>query len=405
MLRHIIAQLKKSIPYLGWFFGQFFYMLRKKGFRAAWNYIHTLLFTIEDGVGLLMPIYTKNHRKLKYPSRLELEVTTKCFLKCLKCEQTYWDEPQKDLTYEQFLHVMSQFPKLKTISLSGIGHNFQNPDFMKMVKYTTGKGIYTQFFDTLLLWDDEIIADLVDNCVAKIWMSIDGVTPEVVEKLQRGSNFNKVVGNARKLMEEKKKKKSRFPELGFTVVVTKDNVHQLADFIGLFESIVSDVQDVVFVQFIRLIPFEENEFLMPTYESLRKNRLLATEAAQKSPVKFRLNFEHFDYLIEENKLPIECCTAWIVPFLTVDGVVYPCCALTEGNMRSLVDPHAFGNVFEKDFKDIYNSSKFVKFREMLNNKQVPPLCHLYRDCTEIKTGPALREKPCSKCNSKSVTLS
>jgi MoaA/NifB/PqqE/SkfB family radical SAM enzyme len=207
-------------------------------------------------------------------------------------------------------------------------------------------------------------------------MSIDGATPEVMEKLQRGSNFAKVVGNAKKLMAEKKRRKSRFPELGFTVVVTKENVHQMPDLIKLFEELVKDVQSVVFVQFIKLIGFKENQYLMPDYDSLEKYRQLAIETAERSRIKFRLNFVQFDCVGEEDKLPINCCVAWIVP-----------------NTRQWVDPYALGNVYQTDFRQIWNSDKFVRFKEMLNNNEVPPLCHLYRSCAAYKTGAPLKELP------------
>ena len=42
--------------------------------------------------------------------------------------------------------------------------------------------------------------------------------------------------------------------------------------------------------------------------------------------------------------PVSKCLGFLVPFILVDGTVYPCCALTEGNQRKCVRPQALGNV-------------------------------------------------------------
>lgn len=390
MIKDVFGKLLKSLPYMSWFIRQELSLLRKKGVRAAYHYFHTLAFTAEDGLALMSPLYARNQAFFRYPVRIELETTTKCSLKCLKCEHTYWNERQQNLTYEKFLTIIKQFPKLKAISLSGIGHNFQNPDFMKMLEYTTSKGIFTQFFDTFLLWNDEIRSKIVDYGVTKIWMSIDGTTPDVLEKLQNGSKFHNVVENAKKLLEEKKRKKARFPELCFIIVVTKYNVHQLAQFIDLVEDIVADNQKTVFMDFIRLIPFEENEYLMPNIESLLQNQKSVIERAKRSQLTLKLSFIHFYSAVK--KRPVSCCTEWMVPFILVDGTVYQCCGLTEGNQRRLVAPHTLGNVFDKPFSEIWNSRKFTELRKMLNKNQAPELCHLYRECTMYDAGPPLKTR-------------
>ena len=66
---------------------------------------------------------------------MEIEVTTRCNLKCIICEHTYWDEPNRDMSFEQFKGIVDQFPKLKWIGLTGIGESFINKDFMKMLRY------------------------------------------------------------------------------------------------------------------------------------------------------------------------------------------------------------------------------------------------------------------------------
>ena len=69
----------------------------------------------------------------------------------------------------------------------------------------------------------------------------------------------------------------------------------------------------------------------------------------------------------------------------MDGTVYPCCALTEGNQRPIVKPHALGNVFERPFREIWNSKRYKNFRRALRMGKVPFLCHVARECPAFRT--------------------
>ncbi|UCG66178.1 MAG: SPASM domain-containing protein [Deltaproteobacteria bacterium] len=80
----------------------------------------------------------------------------------------------------------------------------------------------------------------------------------------------------------------------------------------------------------------------------------------------------------------------MVPFILVDGTVYQCCGLTEGNQRRLVAPHTLGNVFDKPFNEIWKSREYNELRKMINKNQVPDICHLYRECTMYDAGPPLK---------------
>ncbi len=393
-VRHLYSRAKKARPYMRWLREQTAAAIRQGGLRAGYNYLWTIAFSIEDGVGLLYPVWSRHPSLLRYPGRLELEVTTKCSLRCLKCEQSYWDEPQKSLTVEQVREVLDNFPGLKAVSLSGIGHNYQNPDYEEILKLCADRKLYVQFFDTFLLINEERARNLVDWGITKLWMSIDGVDKETVGLQQRGSDFDKVAKNAKRLVDYKLKRKSRFPELGFTVVVTKINIGRLPEFLDLFDSIVRDSQRMIMVQFIRLIGFEENSFLMPEASGLSAARAAVIgHAADFRRERFRLNFTHFKYRIEDNKEPIECCASWAVPFITVDGTVYPCCGLTEGNQRKWIDPHAFGNIFERPFREIWLGEGYRDLKRKISIGQSPDICRLYRPCTSFNTGPALNHKP------------
>ena len=375
---------KDALPYWRHFFRQEAFLLGKWRIKSAYNYFWTIAFTKEEGLGLLDSLYRYNPNFAPYPERIELEVTNKCCLRCLKCEHTYWNEKPMDMSFEEFKMVIEQFPKLKAISLTGIGHGFENKDYLKMLEYLKSKSIFVQFFDPFFLINESIAEKLIDIGVDKTTMSIDGATKETYEKLQVGSNFERVIGNAKSLTRLKKEMNSLFPELHFLFVVTKENAHEMPKFVELAHSIIDGTQSLVIIYFICLIPFEENRFLMPEQKILEGMIPVTVEKAEKfTDIKLKPYFIHF--VRNENKPPISNCTAWTVPFITVDGTAYPCCTLTEGNIRHLVKEVAFGNLFDKHFKEIWYSEEFINLRQMIHKGEVPLVCYKLKDCTLYDT--------------------
>jgi len=353
------------------------YFLKKGKFKEGYNYFWARIFSIEEGLGLASPFYRLNPNLAPYPERIELEVTTKCRFRCPKCEHTYWNEPQEDMSFENFKRIIDQFPKLKAVSLTGIGHGFENPEYFKMLKYAKSKGLFVQFFDPLFLQNKEDFRKLIEIGVDWIWMSIDGATKETLEKSQVGSNFDKVTNNVKTLVGLKNKLGSPFPELHFQPIITKYNVQEMPRFVELINTLIAGTnQSLTEIQFIQLIPFKENEWLAPEIT----DDIL--EATQKKAREFKnLNVKLVRMSPQDFKAPINDCVAWTVPFITVDGTVYPCCSLTEGNIRHLIKPYTLGNVFKQDFKEIWHSEKFKNFRDMINKAKYPWLCCGPRECS------------------------
>lgn len=55
-----------------------------------------------------------------------------------------------------------------------------------------------------------------------------------------------------------------------------------------------------------------------------------------------------------------CVRPWISVYINLQGEVTPCCNLTLGAGKVV-----FGNVFDQDFKEIWNNNKAVAFRRMI----------------------------------------
>lgn len=337
------------------------FLLKYKGIKWTYNYLHFRTFY---GTGSACRIKLL-HWLAPYPSYIEIEVTTRCNIKCIICEHTYWNEESRDMSFESFKKVVDQFPKLKWIGLTGIGESFINKDFMKMLRYVKSKSIYAELYDSFYFIDERIAKELIEMGVDRIFASIDGATKETYEKIRDGSNFERVINNVRNLIRLKKEMNAYYPELDFHYIITKTNIHEIPQYIELVYSLNSENSKIQFTRMIYKFKEVDDLFIEVPKEAVEKAERKALELG----VRLGWNAN-----IPQVKPPITQCTAWIMPFIFVTGDVIPCCAGNEANRREFQKKYSLGNIFKKSFKEIWNGEKYREFRRMISKGEVPMQC-------------------------------
>ncbi|MFC1755621.1 radical SAM protein, partial [Thermoproteota archaeon] len=128
------------------------HLIEEKGYRCAYNYIYYSAMYNTKNPFLIKLLQLLN----PYPVYIEIEVTTRCNLRCIMCEHTYWKEKSQDMPFKDFKMIVDQFPHLIWIGLTGIGESFMNKDFLKMLRYVKSRKISVELFDTFYFIDNEI---------------------------------------------------------------------------------------------------------------------------------------------------------------------------------------------------------------------------------------------------------
>ena len=343
------------------------YMLSEKGVRYTWNFIFMASMYNNDFVRYLL--LTKLYKWFVfYPRYFEVEVTTRCHLKCVMCEHTYWKERPIDLGLDEFKRIIGQFPKLSWIGTTGIGSSFLNKDFPEMLRYLKGrdKNIYVELFDSFSGLTGDIIEDVVREGLIDRWIvSMDGATKETYEKIRVGASFERVIGNIRHLIDTKEKYGTNFPEFSFHFVVTKDNYAEVPEFVELVAKLSRGRNiGILFSQLLH--GFREVEGL--AFELPEEPRACAVRLAKKHGIKLSWGKN-----IKE-KDPISRCTEWTMPFVFADGSVVQCCASNEANKRQFQIEHGMGNILKEDFGSIWTGPVFRGLRDAIHNGKVPLQC-------------------------------
>ncbi len=317
-----------------------------------------------------------------YPSYVEIEVTTVCNKKCIFCEHTHWDEKQENVTLEQFKHMVNQFPTLRWINVTGEGDPFLNKDFIQMLEYVKRKQVTTYFGDSFDMITPEVSKKLVDIGIDGIYISMDAATKETYDKIKVGCDFDRSVANINELIRYKKEINSPIPELCFRYVMTTLNYKESPRFIELVRKFGTwkELGDGSRIHFIGLLSFDKiKQYHIPeipenVHKELIEKRKEVNDGAD-------VVFTH----TEPSKFPsINRCLAWMEPYIMMGGHALPCCAIMMANKRDYLREHCLGNVYEKDFKEIWESERYKRFRQTVN-KHTAPVPLLCKGCRAYDT--------------------
>jgi len=342
-----------------------FYLLGKRKFRMAYNHIWVALFTRDSGVAILDRLYCRFPWLASYPQAIEVEVTTRCHLKCTICEHTYWSEKGIDMSFGQFKGIIDQFPRLKWIGLTGIGSSFLNRDYLKMLRYLKSKSVYVELFDSFTQIDEEVARELIEIGVDKVSLSIDAATKETYEKIRVGANFDKVLANVKALIRLKKEMKTPIPELWFHYIVTNDNVYEMPQFVELVASLNANKNGGTLLYWTDLLEFEEVKHLVTDIPEGVQRGVLRKAKELDVDMWWNQDFAPCE--------PITKCVRWTEPFILATGHVQPCCVINEANGRDFQKKYAVGNVFEKPFREIWNN-EYKRCRQAIRKGYVPAIC-------------------------------
>lgn len=277
-----------------------------------------------------------------YPISISFEPTTSCNLRCPECPSGLraFTRPTGMLQKDFFRQTIDQLSRdLLYLVFYFQGEPYLNPAFLDMVKYASGKGIYTATSTNAHYLTDENARKTVESGLDRLIISIDGTTQEVYQQYRVGGKLHKVLEGARNIVKWKKELKSRTPFVFFQFLVVKPNEHQISAVKALAKEI--GVDEVRF-KTAQVYDYENDpNQLIPTiekYSRYRKNR--------QGQMEFK------------NALQNHCWRLWHATVISWDGLVVPCCFDKDAQ-------HPLGDLKGKSFKEVWHNEKYKRFREQV----------------------------------------
>lgn len=362
------------------------FLARKGAWRQLYHFVFVTYFVRgEDcGKGVLDPVWKFIPKLTPFLWDIEVEITTRCYLRCIHCEHTHWPDKSylnQDLSLQDFKRIVNNLPKLKWINLTGEGSSFLNKDFMDILRYCRAKDLYIDFSHDFFEMPDEIARELIDLRVERIYVSIDGATKETYERIRVGSDFDKVCANIKRLVALKRERHSPLPELCFRFAFFKENMDDIPKLLPLINSFGAreDLGDDPSVNIVGLLEFEE------TKGWVREISPAVVRKVNKQAEKYgyTVYWSHPTH-DESQKVPMDYCTFWSEPYVMIRGYVLPCCAILMSNKRPFLEKHAFGNLNQMSLHSIWDNEYFAQFRRYVTNPKAPvPL--LCAGCRAVNT--------------------
>jgi MoaA/NifB/PqqE/SkfB family radical SAM enzyme len=309
-----------------------------------------------------------------FPPFLEIEPTTVCNMKCVCCEHTYWKEPSKNMSFEQFKKIFDDFGKPKWLGLTGIGSSYLNKDYHKMLAYAKSKGTIIEVFDHFAHFkNEEEIKDLIRIGPDFQFISTYGASKNSFEKVCVGSDYTTIEKNIRTFVRLKKQMKKKFPILNFHYIITKDSKDEVLQFLDFLHSLDTEIGEVLLTPLLHGFKEAEKYVVKIDEDYVKKVREKAAEYG--IPITINMVAKKETEKLEK-KPSINNCKEYIMPFIFVTGDVTPCCGQNEANAREWQKKMSLGNALEKPFREIWYSPRYKQMRKLIRENKCPNGCAL-----------------------------
>jgi MoaA/NifB/PqqE/SkfB family radical SAM enzyme len=250
------------------------------------------------------------------------------------------------------------------VDLTGIGEALMNRAFFGALELLKARGLYVTLNDNFTMMTEEAAQRIIELGVNQIFLSLDGATKETYEQIRVGANFEKMVSNARRLIEIKRRLGKKSPEVKINTVVCAANYQELPAIVELAQDL-----GVGMVQFVNVILFDDTANLdtAPLQSEVRAKFQEALQTARRTGVLVKI--ELFD------KLPVEQCGfPWKRNFVTYDGYLHPCCYTTQTGDRAAQNRRSFGNLLTQSYDAIWNGEVYAGFRRKMQEGVLPLAC-------------------------------
>lgn len=346
-------------------------------------------------------------RPITHLAKVYIEPTNRCNLQCVTCIRNSWDEPlgeMKPAVFDRIVEGIRLLPSPPDVLFGGLGEPLAHPDIVDMVRRISSLGSSVELITNGTLLSASLSKRLIDAGLNRLWVSLDGATPESYKDVRLGAALPEVLSNLAEFRRARWAKHYPValdlhltPRLGIVFVAMKRNiadlpaVFRLASSSGAFCFMVTNVlsytpemqEEILYSRSLTDVIYTTSPWLGPLdlpkidvnpttreafYQAMRSGHSLSIAGGSLGERNNRCPF------LEKGALAIR----W-------DGDVSPCLALLHKHKEYLyryeraLKSHAVGSVLEKRLGDIWSEPEYVAFRKRLQEFKFSP-CTLCGGC-------------------------
>ena len=293
----------------------------------------------------------------------QVEVTTRCNLKCVMCPVTVLAEnwPGRDMAWETFERAAEAFPRTKWVYLQGWGEPLLHRRIFDMIARAKRAGCRVGFTTNGTRLTRDTGARLLDAGLDLLAVSIAGASAATHEAIRAGSDFAKLLENLRGFLRQRRGAK---PKVEIFYLMTRTNLAELPRAVELAAELGAD----------ELVATNLDYVMTPELDALRAYgeglpaRVLeeARAAARRTRIAFR------PYPLEFREMAVCDLNPLKILYIAADGGVSPCVYTSlagQSDMPRVFDGRAlsvpvvsFGNLNAQTLTQIWESAAYGEFR-------------------------------------------
>ena len=243
-------------------------------------------------------------QKRDYPSKLFVEVTTRCNLNCGMCvrQNSEGGIREGSISAEIFDALAPAFPHLEALILNGIGESLLHPQleaFIRCAKARMPGGSWVGFQTNGMLLNGRRAESLADAGLDRICLSMDTVSPESFRSIRNGGEMSGVESALSAL--SRARRGGQGLRVGIEFVLMRDNVRELPEVLRW-----AGRRDVAFVLITQLMPYDKSLVHQAAYDTNTAEAIAVfshwEEKAKREGVDIR---RYFDVFMKFSKTPEE----------------------------------------------------------------------------------------------------
>jgi len=333
-------------------------------------------------------------------ARMYVEPTNSCNLDCRTCMRNVWDEPLGKMSENTFSRIIESVKELLPTPLvffGGVGEPLAHPDILDMVSAAKRTGAKVELITNGILLDETVSRRLIDIGMDRLWVSIDGATPESYEDIRLGDALPQVIANLTRLRALRHLTKFHSPKIGIAFVAMKRNIADLPEVVKLGKRLGADQFSIS-----NVLPYtpelQDQALYSPSMfmgdaqpskwtPMIALPRINSNELTKDWVSKILKGQNPFSVVRQEMASGANTC-----PFIEKgstsirwDGAVSPCLPLLHTHVSYLDDrlrksnAYAVGNINERSLADLWNTPSYVSLRERLQIFEFSP-CTFCNSC-------------------------
>jgi molybdenum cofactor biosynthesis enzyme MoaA len=131
------------------------------------------------------------------------------------------------------LEAIRSFTPTPLVFFGGFGEPLAHPEICEMVAATRKAGTEVELIANASLLDESVANWLVELGLQRIWVSIDGATPESYADVRLGDALPLVIANLTRLQELRAQNGLNLPKPGIAFVAMQRNIADLPEVVRL----------------------------------------------------------------------------------------------------------------------------------------------------------------------------